>query len=76
MLGLDAKVGSLEPGKNADAVIWSGDPFSVYTHADQVFIDGALVYDRADPARHPRADFELGQPAMPAPPAKAGGHAG
>jgi imidazolonepropionase-like amidohydrolase len=76
VLGLDAAIGSLEPGKNADAVIWSGDPFSVYTHADQVFVDGALVYDRTDPARRPRADFELGQPAMPAPPAKTGGHDG
>lgn len=64
VLGLDAQTGSLEPGKNADAVIWSGDPFSVYTKADQVFIDGALVYDRANPARQPRSDFELGQPSM------------
>ena len=64
LLGVDARVGSLAPGKNADAVIWSGDPFSVYSHADQVFIDGALVYDRADRARRPRSDFELGQPAM------------
>lgn len=62
MLGLDDRIGSLEVGKNADVVVWSGNPFSIYTKADQVFIDGALVYDRSDPARQPRADFELGQP--------------
>lgn len=64
ILGLDAQIGSLEPGKNADVVLWSGDPFSVYTKADEVFIDGALVYDRADPTRRPRSDFELGEPSM------------
>jgi len=65
-LGLDGQIGSLEPGKTADVVIWSGDPFSVYTKADQVFIDGALVFDRFDPRRQPKADFELGQPALQA----------
>lgn len=64
ILGLDAQIGSLEPGKNADVVLWSGDPFSVYTKADQVFIDGALVYDRSNPSRRPRSDFELGEPSM------------
>ena len=64
VLGLESQIGSLEAGKNADAVIWSGDPLSVYSHADQVFIDGALVYDRNDPKRQPRSDFELGQPPM------------
>ena len=59
-LGIDRWTGSLEPGKMADIVIWSGDPFSVYSRAEKVFIDGALVYDRSDPARRPQSDFEIG----------------
>jgi imidazolonepropionase-like amidohydrolase len=62
-MGLDDKIGTLEPGKNADVVIWSGDPFSIYSKADQVFVDGALLFDRSkDPLPRP-GDFELGQPA-------------
>ncbi|MCA8901470.1 MAG: amidohydrolase [Hyphomonas sp.] len=61
-LGIDDVTGSLKPGKNADVVIWSGDPFSIYTKADQVFIDGALMYDRAHPETNAVTDFELGQP--------------
>ena len=49
-------------------MIWSGDPFSVYTLADQVFIDGALVFDRKDPQRQPHSDFEAGQPSLRSPP--------
>jgi imidazolonepropionase-like amidohydrolase len=60
-LGIDSLVGTLEPGKMADVVLWSGDPFSVYTKALQVYNDGWLVYDRNDPAHQPRTDFELGQ---------------
>ncbi len=59
-LGLDDKIGSLEPGKNADVVLWSGDPFSVYTRTEKVWIDGALLYDRSDPSEQWRTDFELG----------------
>ena len=59
-LGLDDKIGSLEVGKNADVVLWSGDPFSVYSHADKVWIDGALLYDRMDPNQQWKTDFELG----------------
>ena len=61
-IGIDKETGSLEPGKRADVVIWSADPFSVYARADQVFIDGGLAFDRANPAYQPVSDFELGQP--------------
>src|SRR5437667_279537 len=64
-LGIDSIVGTLEPGKMADVVVWSGDPFSVYAKAAQVYNDGWLVYDRGDAAHQPRTDFELGQ--VPAP---------
>ncbi len=61
-LGLEDRVGSLEPGKGGDVVVWSANPFSVYALADQVYIDGALRFDRAHPAARPRSDFLLGQP--------------
>jgi imidazolonepropionase-like amidohydrolase len=60
-MGILNQTGTLEPGKMADVVIWNGNPFSVYAKAEQVFIDGALVYDRHDPALQPVTDFELGQ---------------
>ncbi|MGH7567175.1 MAG: amidohydrolase family protein, partial [Gemmatimonadota bacterium] len=59
-LGIEDRTGTIEVGKSADVVLWSGDPFSVYSLADQVWIDGALVYDRHDPKLQPTTDFELG----------------
>ena len=59
-LGIADDVGTLEPGKMADVVLWSGSPFSVYTRAELVYIDGALVYDRNNPADNPVTDFSLG----------------
>jgi len=59
-LGILDQVGTLEKGKMADVDVWDGDPFSVYTQAEKVFIDGARVFDRDDPSRSPRSDFELG----------------
>ncbi|MBI1366193.1 MAG: amidohydrolase family protein [Alphaproteobacteria bacterium] len=60
-MGILDKTGTLEPGKMADVVLWSGDPFSVYTRAEKVFIDGAMLYDRLNEKLSPRTDFELGQ---------------
>jgi imidazolonepropionase-like amidohydrolase len=59
-LGLDDRIGSIEVGKNADVVLWSGDPFSVYSRPEKVWIDGAMLFDRLDPAQRWRTDFELG----------------
>ncbi len=60
-LGVLDQTGTLEPGKMADVVLWNGNPFSVYAKADLVFVDGARLYDRGDPALNPVSDFELGQ---------------
>ncbi|HKT14276.1 MAG TPA: amidohydrolase [Allosphingosinicella sp.] len=61
-LGIADRTGSLKPGKMADVVLWNGDPFSVYTRPERVWIDGALLSDGNDPKRRPVSDFELGQP--------------
>jgi imidazolonepropionase-like amidohydrolase len=47
MLHLDDRLGSLEKGKDADFVVLSGRPFSVYTHVLQTYIDGKCVFDRS-----------------------------
>lgn len=60
-LGIEAVTGTLRPGKMADVVLWSGNPFSVYAKADSVFIDGVHRYDRMNPELQPVSDFELGQ---------------
>jgi imidazolonepropionase-like amidohydrolase len=61
-LGISDKTGSLKAGKMADLVLWNGNPLSVYSRPEKVWIDGALMYDSADPKRRPVSDFELGQP--------------
>ena len=60
-IGLDSVIGTLEAGKMADVVLWSADPFSVYARAEQVYNDGWLIYDRNDPTKQPKMDFEIGQ---------------
>ena len=59
-IGLEDRIGSLEKGMNADLVLWSGNPLSVYTKADKVWIDGALRFDRNDKSVTPTSDFNLG----------------
>lgn len=49
MLDLDKRVGSLEAGKDADFIVLSGDPLSVYTHVLQTYVEGQKVFDRSDP---------------------------
>jgi imidazolonepropionase-like amidohydrolase len=66
-LGIADRTGTLEPGKAADVVLWSADPFSIYALADRVWIDGAQVYDRADPNYRRHSDFMLGQPGQERP---------
>ena len=60
-LGIADKTGSLETGKQGDVVIWNQSPFSVYAKAEQVFVDGAKVYDRNDEKYQAQSDFMLGQ---------------
>lgn len=47
-LRIDAQVGSLEPGKDADVVIWNHHPLSTYAIVDRVYIDGERYYDRLE----------------------------
>ena len=47
LLGLDGRVGTLTVGKDADLLVLSGDPLSVYTHIEQTWVEGRKVWDRS-----------------------------
>lgn len=49
MMDLQNRLGSLKPGKDADFIILSGDPLSVYTHVEQTWVEGVKMYDRSNP---------------------------
>ncbi len=49
MMDIDDRVGTLERGKDADFIILSGDPLSVYSHVEQTWIEGLKVWDRSNP---------------------------
>jgi imidazolonepropionase-like amidohydrolase len=61
VLGIDGETGTLEAGKKADVVLWSADPFSVYSKAEKVWNDGWLVFDRSDRTHQFKTDFNAGQ---------------
>ncbi|WP_338468606.1 amidohydrolase [Novosphingobium sp. ZN18A2] len=61
-MGIDKVTGSLTPGKMGDVVLWNGNPLSVYSRPEKVWIDGAMLYDADNPKMRPVSDFELGQP--------------
>jgi imidazolonepropionase-like amidohydrolase len=64
ILGIDDQVGTLEPGKRADVVVWTENPLSTYARAERVYVDGTNVFDRTT-WRAPWSDFELGLRAVP-----------
>jgi imidazolonepropionase-like amidohydrolase len=45
--GLDGRLGSIEPGKDADLVLWSGDPLDVFSRAERALVRGQEIYSRA-----------------------------
>lgn len=49
MLGLDERIGSLDVGKDADFIVLSGDPLSVYTRVEQTWVEGEQLFDFDDP---------------------------
>ena len=73
MMHLDRQLGSIDPGKDADFVVLSGRPFSVYTQVLETYIDGVKVFDRATrDANYAIGGFALPDAATrpkPAPPA-------
>lgn len=59
LLHLDDKMGSIKVGKDADIVLWTGHPLSVYTQVEKTIIDGAVFFDRKqDEARQERDKAE------------------
>jgi imidazolonepropionase-like amidohydrolase len=61
-IGVEKMTGSLSPGKMGDVVLWNGNPLSVYSRPEKVWVDGALLYDADNRKLRPVSDFELGQP--------------
>ena len=60
MLEMEDRIGSLEPGKDADLIVLSGDPLSVYTQVLQTWVDGSKVFDRSNPKDRLYAEGGIG----------------
>jgi imidazolonepropionase-like amidohydrolase len=52
IIGIDDRLGSIEPGKDADLVVWSGDPLDVLSRVEHALIDGTEIYSYADGEAH------------------------
>jgi cytosine/adenosine deaminase-related metal-dependent hydrolase len=62
VLAIQDRVGSLEPGKDADFVVWSGDPLSQFTRAEQTWVDGRRYFSlEEDAALRAQVDKERRQ---------------
>jgi adenine deaminase len=51
MLHVDSKVGSIKAGKDADLVVWSDNPLSIYAKAEKTMVDGIIYFDREKDAQ-------------------------
>ncbi len=55
-LRLDHRIGSIEAGKDADVVIWTGHPLSIYSRVETTYIEGEIVFDRTQDLARREAD--------------------
>lgn len=60
LLDLQARIGSLRPGKDGDFLLLSADPLSVYAHVQETWVEGVKVFDRADPKQRLYATGGMG----------------
>ena len=51
ILHLDHRMGSIEPGKDADLVLWTENPLSIYTRAKMTLVDGRVYFDEEEDAK-------------------------
>ncbi|HEY5893827.1 MAG TPA: amidohydrolase family protein [Chthoniobacterales bacterium] len=58
-LRIDQQVGSIEPGKDADFVLWTGNPLSTYTRVEQTWIDGRKYFDHVEDLAQRKNDEAL-----------------
>jgi imidazolonepropionase-like amidohydrolase len=67
LLDLDERIGSLDVGKDADFIVLSGDPLSVYTRVEQTWVEGEKVFDLENPEDRVRAlgGYGAGEPSRP-----------
>lgn len=58
-MGLQDRIGTLEPGKDADFVILDGPPFSVWTHVEETYVDGTRTFSRAEEPRLSTGGYDV-----------------